>query len=220
MKKFIFIPILIILATFTLSGCKQKIDLTDKISELRYDILTGQTENYTLKAEVGERETPCVTDGEIKEKTPYVTLTLTASDLNITYTASFIVEGVTYSQKFAVSPANSKLQATFNARITTNELSVKINGGSNLETIVLKSVMPTNAKDYKTALNSLLISQPDLINKYITDGVFHGEIAVRLLVEKGKGYYYIGLTDLTKNTTALLIDAENLEVLAIRKIFG
>ena len=225
MKKSSIKKIVLIIVTFTLllsafSGCKQKVDLTNDISELRYDILVGQNENFTVKGECYERETPRFKDGEIKEKTNCFVLTLTNCNLNVTYTASFTQNGINYSQKFNLSPTNSKLQATFNAKVTAGQLTVKINGGSVNETIELKSIVPNGAKDYKTALNSLLESQPSLINKYMLDGKFQGEIAVRLLVEKQKAYYYIGLTDTSKNTTALLIDADTLEVLAIRKVFG
>ena len=219
-KKIILITLTFTLILTTLSGCKQKIDLTDSISELRYDILVGQNDNFTVKGECYERETPRLADGEIKEKTNAFTLTLTNCNLNVTYTASFTQNGINYSQKLNLSPTNSKLQATFNAKITTGQLTVKINGGSVDETIELVSAKPNGAKDYKTALNSLLETQPSLINKYMLDGEFQGEIAVRLLVEKQKAYYYVGLTDTSKNTTALLVDATTLEVLAIRKVFG
>ena len=220
MKKLLISLSLAILIIFSFGACKKKTDLYSYVSEARTDILTGSTKTLSLKAETGFKESPLVLDG-IKNKTSYY-LTIYILDGyndNVTYSLTFKLNNIEYKGTFELSKTNSKLLVSFQTDSTPNELTISLNSGNVSETVELKSIKPSTTKSPRDGLNSLLVSQPELLSNYLVDGVFRGEIAVRLLVEENKAYYYVGLTDVNGKTKALLVNGETLEVLAIRQIF-
>ncbi len=218
-KLLIFLSLILTISLFG-TGCKKQLDLYTYVSDARTDILMANTKTLSLKAETGFKESPLVLDG-VKNKTSYY-LTIYILDGyndNVTYSISFNINNVEYKGKFDLSKTTSKLFVTFELDSTVSQITAQLNSGNVNERVEFKSIKPDGTKNARDGLNSLLTSQPDLISNYTVDGVFMGEIAVRLLVENNKAYYYVGLTDVKGKTKALLIDSETFEVLAIRQIF-
>ena len=76
---------------------------------------------------------------------------------------------------------------------------------------------PDNVITLDTALKSLYEQQKTLIDENTENGEYLGEIFVKLSVINKKAYYYVALIE-TSAKTALLIDGETGELLAIKDL--
>ena len=227
MKKFIKVTALLF-SIFTLSlsvfivGCASSDQLSNHLSELKSDIFYGESQNYTIKASYGFIETPYVNDGAVKtiENTLSFRLVGKESD-NTSYSVTLSFNGKDYKSDFKFHPVNDTLSATiiiddFNQK----EFSVNIVSASLSEKVVLKSILPKDTLDYKTALNHLNKEQASLIKSYLdADGNFTAEIYMRVLVKDEKPYYYVGFASGNDKLKALLVDGLTGKTLAIREIF-
>lgn len=216
MKK---ISVCTALLTFTfalfLCGCVKTQTLTSFVTELQSDVLEGKSENFNLKAAYGFNL-------ENNERVYMLTVKLIGKESdNAAYTLSFSHGGVTHKSTFSLNPVTDSLTAKIELpNFTDNELIVNVSAASHTESVTLKSVKPDGTAEHAYALDSLLLSQPALIDNYRdANGNFVGEIHQRLIVKNGKAYWYVGLVNSSDDVKALLVDGATLEVLAIRDIF-
>lgn len=219
MKK-VFLCVLTLVAAITLVGCTKENKLLPFVSELREDVYIGESNNYKLKAHYGFSETPIDRDGNAGAHTRKLTLMLLDRDGgDIKVNATLNLVDTPQTETFALNPITFLWSAQFNADVMEKQFSVTITENGVSEEITLTSELPENTLSYKSALDALCKSQPELINAYNTNGTFGGEICMRVLVRNEKPYWYVGLTDKNGRTRALLIDGFTSEVLAVKDIF-
>ncbi len=215
--------ILVVLCTITLfSGCKSDNPLEKYVSELRCDVFYGQSENFTIKAGYGFKETPYNNDGKARSRQNLLTFRLLDKETDdISYSLTTSINDVEYKKEFKLNPVSHTLTTAIEIdEFNLKEFSITINSGSGAETVTLTSQLPDNTINYLTALNHLEKEQSELIKSYYdVDGNFKAEIYARVLVKDEKPYWYIGLASGGENLKALLIDGFSGEVLAIREIF-
>lgn len=211
---------LIIISALLLTACKEELTLDPYVSELRKDVYSGSSSNYTLKAGYGFKETPYSTDGSANQKVWLLTFKLVDKETDgATYTLSCSLIGTEYNTTFKLSPVSHALTAAIEIEnFNEKQFTVNISVGGNSESVTMTSTLPEQTIDSSTALKHLWEKQPELINSYFIDGTFNGEIHERVLVKDDKPYYYIGLYSKDKNLKALLIDGLNGDVLAIREV--
>ncbi len=220
MKKVLCLILICFCLAGCFSGCKQSDDLSPYLSETRDAVYLGSGKEFSVKATCGTRENPLVLDGLVGEVKPYTTFTLlTEIDYNISVTVSFDFKATTYSGQFELSPVNSRMVVSFDINGLGESFSVTINGKGINEKIDMVKQTVDGVKSPVSAVNSLLLTQPDLIDSYRVDGAFCAEISVRLIIENGSAYYYVGITDTKGKTIAFLLDGVSLETLAKREIF-
>lgn len=211
-------------ASFLLFGaasCEKKKSLSDFVSELRTDVFEGSSENYSLKAAYGFKESPFANDGVIGEKIYSLSFVLTnklADDVK--RKIIFSHNGEEYRADFKFNPSSDSFTANVEADcFAAKEFSVKIVAGSEAEEIILKSVVPPSTISSNAALEFLSSEQAALIETYKNEnGDFTGEISERIIVKNEKPYWYIGLLNGKGGTKALLIDGLSGEILAVREI--
>jgi sialic acid synthase SpsE len=138
-----------------------------------------------------------------------------------TYIITFEHGGKTFEKAFSLSPNRHALTCEMQMDgFNLKEFTVSIGTYDQKESLTLKSVVPKDSFDYKSALKALEKNQAKLLDNYRnSDGVFTAEIYARVLVKEGKAYWYIGIASENGNIKALLIDAQKGEVLAIRDVF-
>lgn len=220
MKKVLSLILICLCLVGCFSGCKQSNDLSPYLSETRDAIYLGSGKEFSLKATCGTRENPLVLDGKVGEVAPYTTFTLlTEIDYNISVAISFDFNTTTYSGQFELSPVNSRMVVNFDINSLGESFIVTVSGKGVNEKINMVKQTVDGLKTPVNAVNSLLLTQPDLIDSYKLDGVFCAEISVRLIIENGSAYYYVGITDTKEKTIAFLLDGVSLETLAKREIF-
>ncbi len=196
-----------------LSGCKDTPSLYGYVYELQSDVFEGQSQNYNLKAVYGYKTE--------NEKIYRLTIKMVGKEAdNATYTLSLDYGGKNYRTEFALNPVTGNLTAKLEIEdFTAKEFSVTVTYSSEIESVTLKSLLPSDCADPKTAVDSLFKSQTDLIANYYDGETFNGKIVMRALVKNDKPYWYVGLEKPSGDVKALLVDGISLEVLAIRDIF-
>ena len=225
LKKSTFICFILCLTAVFLScsifcGCTTKNTLVQYVSELRSDLFFGQSQNYSLKAGYGFKETPYHNDGNVKQKEYSLTFRLEDKETDqLLYSLSMTVNSNVYSAEFKINPVTHALTAEIKIDdFNLKSFDVEISVGSNKETVTMHSILPENTISYEKALDCLQEKQSKLLASYYDqNGVFNAEIHIRVLVKDQKPYWYVGLAK-NKNLKALLIDGVSGEVLAIREV--
>ena len=191
-------------------GCKNELDLSVYVTELRYDVFSGENQTYTIKGGLGFNQ----------KNQNVLTLRLVGKyDQNVSYNAQIEFNGEKYTQTFKYNPISSNLTVSFDIpEFNLKQFNVAIITGGESSEITLNSIVPQNTMDYKTALKYLHTNQPDLINSYFDqDGNFTASIIARVIVKNDHPYWYVGLKK--DNLKALLVDGITGEILAVREVF-
>ncbi len=222
MKKILKIIIvsLTILCCFTFIGCKEENPLLPYLSELKKDVFEGQSQNFSLKAYYGFKESPVNPDGNKGNTVWNLTFKLLEKETDTaTYTLTFNYNGETLVKNFGLSPVLDALTVDFQIKdFSLKEFTVCVAVSDISEEVTLKSVIPEGTISYTSALSSLYKNQNQLIKSYYTDGEkFSAEITQRIIVKDGRSYWYVGITS-SSGLKALLIDGKTGEILAIRKV--
>lgn len=202
-----------------LFSCKNTNGLESYVSELRTVSYRGESEEYSLKANYGFKETPFVKDGKVGEKAYSLTIKLLGVSLDpATYYASLTFDEINYKDKFILDSSGG-LSVSFEIKdFKENEFDVNIICGNKTQTVKLVSVVPENTLTYVDALNNLKETQSELVSVYYDGEEFNAEIYARILVKEDKPYWYIAFAT-SNDLKALLIDGFTGEVLAIRNVF-
>lgn len=216
----LLLTILCLLCFFT--ACSKPFSLEQNVSQLRLELFEGENENFSLKASYGFIETPFVNDGKVGTKVNQLNFKLLNKETDVAeHVLCLNYNGVSYKSPFKFDPLTHSMTASIKLdHFNLKEFDVEIRTASSVQTISMKSILPLDTMDYKTALKSLVNNQPELINNYRTDGnAFNGELYVRIVVKDQKAYWYIGIATGNEQLKALLIDGKNGDVLAVRDIF-
>ena len=204
------------------SACQKENPLFEYVSELRSDVFFGQSENYSIKASYGFKETPYNNDGDVKTRVYILHFILLDKEIEqATYTLTMQFNGFDYSAEFKLNPVSHVASADLEINdFTLKSFNATVNCGSENETITLSSTLPENTITPQTALESIYKHQKSLVDSfYSSDGTFNAEIYLRVLVKDAKPYYYVGFGSGNNSLKAFLLDGLTGEVLAIRQIF-
>lgn len=230
MKKFlgVIVPsaLCLLLALFGFlflgfSSCHKHEPLIDRVSELRFELYEGFTDDYSVKAAYGYKEHPSANDGAIGNKVYALSFLLcdkTPDD--VARVLTFVHGENTYRAEFKLNPANDSLCASVElADFAAKEFVVKIIVGSSAENVTLKSIIPERTITPAAALRALTEKQGDFLSAYKNEkGEFTGEISQRIIVKNEKPYWYVGIMNGKGGVKALLVDGINGEILAVREI--
>lgn len=202
-KKIIVILTALLFLTL-ICGCSEKFRLDENVSRLRSNAFFDENENYLLYAFPEIRETPMIADGVINKTEKTVILKL---KLKYAAEGEFTVNFTTdkeYSETFAFSAfsdcfvtsvkVNMLPYKPFNATITHNGES---------QTLYMESLLNEKTVTADVALKKAYKAKKDYVDKHTVNGVFDGEIYIRLITENDKNYWYVGFT--TKEQTLCLL---------------
>lgn len=202
-----------------LSGCAVAPELSDYVSEYRSDIFEGTSGSYSVFATYSSREYPYEADGNAGEMSELFEVALAASDNTKTYVLTFALGGISYEEELSFDSV--RMVHTFSRSLpqpTEKEITFSITDteGSEPVEVTAKSVRSESALPLKDLLSAVSAAEKEHFAA-LTDGRnFAGELYIRLLHENGQCYYYVGLTDRSGSTYAMLADAETGEILATR----
>lgn len=204
--KKIILSLLLISATTFAFGCKKSPALFDNVSRLRSDVFYGETENYAVTVYPELRESPMIANGEISEIKNLVIIKLRVKN-NLTgeFTVTFEVDKK-YSETFSFSAFSDCYVSSVEVeKLPDKPFIATICHEEALENVTLESKLNDDTISYKTALDKAYKSKTEYIDERSVNGVFGGEIYLRLIAEKDKNYWYVGfITD--EETLALLLD--------------
>lgn len=216
-KKFKSLALTILTLLFLcLSGCTAKVDYFSYLSELRKDIFAGEKDNYLVIAYSGLKEDPAVADG-VKNQT-FLTLTFKVTlkeECEEPISLKFAVGDKNYECDLQFNPVKSTLCAdVVVSALPEKNFSVEVVCGDQTSVVDLVSKLQENSVSYTKALECAINKAQSYLKENTKDGVFYGEIAVRLLCENDRNYYYVGIAFKNGKKQAYLINASTCEIIA------
>ncbi len=208
-KALFLIPIL--LFSLCLVGCKDKKNY--RVSQLRTDILQACEGELCVTAYAEEREIPLCADGYAGERSPVVIIKITdSSAFSGAYSALLTIGGREYTSSLSQQMPNVLRAEIPVDKLPNGELAVQIQGEKSLS-ITLRSVLPDGIATPDEALSSAVNALGDKVS--YDKNTAEGEFFIRVLLEDGTPYWYVGYTR-DKNTHSLLISADGERVIAER----
>ena len=224
MKKLIYILSALAFATifiFTL-GCNKDFGLSEYVTELRKDVFACDNSDFNLTASYGYKVSPLTKDSKTDKRIYALVFRLIHEETSsVEFCVAVNINGQEKSATFSLDPVSHKMTAFIlvDENFNLKEFPVTLKSAGKSTNITMKSILPKNTIDYKTALNKLYENNKNLIDTYMENGVFNGKIIQRVIVKNDKPYWYIGLIDNSNDLKALLIDGITGQTLAIRHVF-
>ena len=223
MKKIFFtiLGILTCAAAFLFGGCSAQADLSDYVSEYRSDIYMGTQGEYSVFASYSRREYPYTADGNVGDLSDVFEIALTAPDNTKTYSVRYTLGGKEYSSELSFDSVRlvhrcSQTIPAPNETTITFTVSIADDDGAEPVTVSAASIKTEKTLKLADLLEKVRTAESDRFAALASGGSFAGELYVRLLYDNDRCFYYVGLTDRSGNTYAMLADAETGEIIATR----
>ncbi len=198
------------------AACTKNIDYTEYVSERRSDVFTYKDDSTEIKIYCSQKEQPYTADGYKGELCDvveiFVTLPKNPQVLEIK------TEGYEGEMNYQAVDKNYYLSFSSPAFDKTGvEVTLTHDGESNTYTAL--SVKHENVMTCDQAVLCVKEHAAELFESLTKNGLFDGEIYVRLLYDDGC-YYYVGICDKTKKINAYLIDGVRGKVIATKTLQG
>lgn len=187
-----------------LSGCQKDNNLSKNLSRIRDNCFYGESQNYQLTAYPEVRETPMIADGIINPPQKTVILKLKVKD-NVAgeYTVSFTTDKQ-YSDTFNFSALSDSYVISIDVDMLPNKPFIAtITRENDTQEINLESKLSKDTISSQKALDCAYKHKKEYIESKSINGVFGGEIYLRLIADGSKNYWYVGI--ITKEETLCLL---------------
>ena len=219
-KKRAFFALLVALfcmCLFCLCGCQKQIDYFDYVSELRCNLLTAETDGFSLRIYAVEKEYPYAMDGVKRDVSTRAEFRLIAPSGNETYLLAFGYNGETQSGEMSYDNVKAEYYYSCSLDISaTTELSCSISNGKEEICLVAKTVKTAETITPQNALQRVVEYDGETFSARTDKYGFAGEICIRLIYEESP-YYYVGVVDRNGKQFAYLLNAESGKILAKRQ---
>ena len=215
-KKLVFF--VVVIATLVISSsCKNSLDLTVYVSELRLGIYECSSTDFVVTVLVEEREDPFIADGFVG--TIKKVLTVKLEPLNRSFddaTIALNFDDYTASGDFVYSPISGKYVAEIFVDKLPNLPSVSgtLTSGDETFNLDLKTKIVSGNLSYTEVLKKVSEKENKIVNELFNNTNVSTEIHIRLISEKNTNYYYVGFTNKSGKIHAYLVDAKTGEILA------
>ena len=216
MKK--ILPLFLLLSCcFLLCSCGKTSDYSEYVSQIRENCFTGESDSLAVTAYAEMREYPLKSDGFVGEMSNYLILKIRfKSDQNMLKTdlsAHFYIDKE-YSADLSFRAETDSYVANVRVdKLPEEGFTVTLVGGEKPENVTLMKAPVSITAD--KALKAATAYKKDLLTKLVADKSDF-EIMIRLILQGGDAYYYVGITE-TEFTTALLISSEG-KVIAEKRL--
>ena len=211
-KMYIFAAFALCASAF--GGCaNDKTDYTDYISENRYNIYMYSDDGTEIKIYCSEKESPFVADG-IKGNVNSLT------EIYLQFNEGFDEVYIT-SQRFTGGEASYLTvkgcwYLSFSGYQEGDNIALTVNCDGESREYTLNSILYDGVMSAEEALQYAVEYDSTTFEALKNNGVFYGEIFLRLLYDAGKCYRYVGVCDRNGKIKAYLLDGETGRVIAER----
>lgn len=217
-KKVTALTLLTFLFVFTVA-CNSKPEYFSYVSELRKDVFAGENEQFSVVVWAGAREQPYAADGIKNQTNLSLTVKITQKQEtgdNLEVTVKF--DDKVYRAKTGFHPVKSALCAEIGVdKLPEKQLAVEIAYGEKIDALTLESKLLEGTISYNDALNRAAEKASDFLKANTKNGKLNAEIAIKLLCENNRNYYYVSILSVSDEKRAFLIDGETGDVLAERQ---
>ena len=217
MKKtafFVGIILSALCALYALPACAKRVNYCDYISESRSDVFLYRDDTTEIKIQCSKKEQPFCADGYKGEVCDlveiYVTLAKNPQVLEVQ------VESLGGEMNYQAVTRQYYLSLSA-AAFDKSGVEVTLTADGNKETYTALSVKDDGVMSCEQAALCVAEYASELFEGLTSNGLFDGEIFVRLLYDDGC-YYYVGVCNKEKHVTAFLIDGERGKVIAKKEI--
>lgn len=215
MRKF-FIATAIFTLICLIAGCSKEVDYSAYISERRTNIYTYADDEIKIQVYCIRREQPYSADGYCGELCDLVEIYAQFNRNPDEIDAS--VEG--HSGEMSFEAVNNRYFLSFSAEaFTTENIDITLTYGGESKTYTASGALNSNVMGCEDALKCVIEYDGALFESMTKNGLFDGEIFVRLLYDEGC-YYYVGVCNKDKKINAYLLDGERGKIIATKQIQG
>ncbi|MDE6868711.1 MAG: hypothetical protein K2J83_06200 [Clostridia bacterium] len=215
MKKIAILGLSLLSAAALFSGCKKSVNYLDYISEMRYGIWLYSSDGLEVKIYRSAKENPYIADGiksDMCDLTEvYVTLPKNYDEVEIS------LDGM--GGEMSYQAVENCYYISFSDEVSGDSVDVSLSCGDDSYTVSAVSVLYDGVMDCNGAVKCVAEHDSELFSSMTENGIFRGEIFVRLLYDEGC-YYYVGVCGREKNISAYLVDGECGKIIATKKITG
>lgn len=208
--------ILICSSLIAFAGCEKSVDYTRYISEKRTEIYLYSDDETDVRIYCSEREQPYAADGYCGESCAIAEIFVRFAH-NPDEVAASLGE---HAGDMSYEAVENRYVLTFTAEAfgaDSVELTLTFDGES--KTYTALNVKSANLLSCEEALLCVTEYDRTLFENLTRNGVFDGEIYVRLLYDDGC-YYYVGVCDKNKKINAYLLDGERGKVITTKQLQG
>lgn len=219
MKKttfLLFIALSLICALCALPACAKQVNYFDYVSECRSDVFLYKDDNTEINIRCVNKEQPFSADGYKGETCDlieiYVSLSKNPQTLEVsveTLSGEMNYQAVTRQYTLTVSAA----------AFEKSSVEVTLTADGEEKTYTALSVKDGNVMSCEKAVACVAEHASEMFGGLTSNGLFDGEIFVRLLYDEGC-YYYVGVCNKEKHVTAFLIDGERGKIIAKKELQG
>ncbi len=212
MKKYLLCIAICITMPLMFAACKKNTDYFDYVSEYRNSVYFYEDDNITVKIYGVDRETPYALDGikgNMNSLTEiYYSCEGSANEVEIELGGrGGEMSWLAVTRNYYLSFTGGNLSgASVPVTITVDGVETKIDAFN---------VAEEGTIDGRTALDCVREYDAESFTSLTHNGVFSGEIIVRLLYDEGC-YYYVGVCD-GENVHAYLVDGSDGRIIAERE---
>ncbi|MCD8372930.1 MAG: hypothetical protein LUD27_06495 [Clostridia bacterium] len=209
MKKFFCLICLFAVFALPSGGCKSKLDYSDYISELRYDVFLYSGDSEEIKVYCSEREAPYAADGIKGEMNGLIEI---YAKFEKNYSSvSVDIDGS--GGEMSYMTVKDCWYISFSGGFETDSLEATLDTDGKRNEYTLVSVLSEGVMDGKNALECVIEHNGALFESKTENGIFCGEIYIRLLFDE-RCYYYVGVCGRDKNIQAYLVNGETGRIIA------
>ncbi len=198
------------------AGCSKEIDYTAYISERRTNIYMYADDDVQISVYCVRREQPYSADGYCGELCPvaeiYARFTRNPDEVNAS------LEG--HSGEMSYEAVENRFYLSFSAgEFTSESLDITLTYGGESKIYTALGALTYGTMSCEDALKCVIEYDGALFEGMTKNGIFDGEIFVRLLYDDGC-YYYVGVCNKDKKISAYLLDGERGKIIAAKQIQG
>ena len=230
MKRFLITVLLVIVgATGLISVLETDVtSLENNLSEVRYNLFSGQADAFSVTLMTGEREDPYILNGVAEELIEFGILTLyfkipTGSFYGIP-TYKLTIDDVFYEGEFQKNPFDASYVADIKTKtVDDSNIYLLVEWGSLYETLKLESKSLQWEYDwedaFKIAVNNI---DKEVIDNLIIDGTVEAEVHVQIIGNmnglEGQYYWYVTVYGTDGSTITIVIDPLTGKVISKRSV--
>lgn len=214
MRKLVYISILAAALTAASSAaCAKNVNYSDYISEMRTAIYLYEDDSESIKIYCSEKESPFVADG-IKGQTGglveiYATLDGSFDEVNVS-------GGNISGGDMSYLTVKDCWYLSYSGIAEGDEIALTLNRDGQTKDYTLIKVAGENVISCEQALQCVIEHDETLFERMTVNGIFEGEIFVRLLYDENC-YYYVGVCGRDGNIHAFLVDGNSGRIIAERE---
>ena len=222
MKK-IFLTSLLLVLTLVFSACgANKIDVVlDNLAEVRYNVFSGENEEFSATFMSGKREDPYIVNGTCEKQTEFGMLCVKykKSDMPIVAQYKLDVNGTEYTGNLEYNKYDSTLMVDIKKVVDDNaKINLTISTTNGDLTCALDAKTDNLQITWRSALEIALETLDTKIDEYFSKGKLNGEVYIKIITDLNSNfdtyYWYVSIVGINGNTNGVIIDPQTGEVVA------